>query len=342
MDKITLNAHAKINLSLEITGKRPDGYHDIVSFMQGLGLHDVLSIEKCTQKATKYKLPHCTVNGIVVYLCTDAKTIPTDMDNLAFRAVKAFTDAIGLRDLEKYIPTDMDNLAFRAVKAFTDALGKKDPEEYGLTDALLIDIRKDLPVSAGIGGGSANAAACLLGLNEMTDRPFTLRQLMEIGGGFGADVPFSTFMNAYRNRGVLAGLEGLEEASDAAWTAGIGEIVEPAESVPRYVILANPGTAISTKAAYKAFDEIGYTAAEKKLFINDMEKYTLRADRKAATLKRFMDERLDAKELLMSGSGPTMVAYYEDVNKARRGMTALAELIEEDCSIRAWLTDSGR
>ena len=314
MNKITLNAHAKTNLSLEITGKRPDGYHDIVSFMQGVGLHDVLSIEKCTQKATKYNLPHCTVNGIVVYLCTDAKTIPTDMDNLAFRAVKEFTDAIGVRDRDKYI----------------------------LTDTLLIDIRKDLPVAAGIGGGSANAAVVLLGLNEMTGRPFTLRQLMNIGAGFGADVPFSTFMNAYRNRGVLGGLEGLEEASDAAWTAGIGEIIEPAESVPRYVILANPGTAISTKAAYKAFDEIGYTAAEKKLFINDMEKYTLRADRKAATLKRFMDERLDAKELLMSGSGPTMVAYYEDVNKARKGMTALAELIEEDCSIRAWLTDSGR
>lgn len=314
MNRITLNAHAKTNLSLEITGKRPDGYHDIVSFMQGIGLHDVLSIQKCTQKATKYNLPHCTVNGIVVYLCTDAKTIPTDMDNLAFRAVKAFTDAIGVRDLDKYIPAD----------------------------TMLIDIHKDLPVSAGIGGGSANAAVVLLGLNEMTGRPFTLRQLMNIGAGFGADVPFSTFMNAYRNRGVLAGLEGLEEASDAAWTAGIGEIIEPVKSVPRYVILANPGTAISTKAAYKAFDEIGYTAAEKKLFINDMEKYTLRADRKAAALKRFMDERLDAKELLMSGSGPTMVAYYEDVNKARRGMTALAELIEEDCSIRAWLTDSGR
>ena len=221
MNKITLNAHAKTNLSLEITGKRPDGYHDIVSFMQGVGLHDVLSIEKCTQKATKYNLPHCTVNGIVVYLCTDAKTIPTDMDNLAFRAVKEFTDAIGVRDRDKYIPTD----------------------------TLLIDIRKDLPVAAGIGGGSANAAVVLLGLNEMTGRPFTLRQLMNIGAGFGADVPFSTFMNAYRNRGVLAGLEGLEEASDAAWTAGIGEIIEPAESVPRYVILANPGTAISTKAA---------------------------------------------------------------------------------------------
>ncbi len=317
MDSITLNAHAKTNLALEIIGKRPDGYHDIVSFMQGLGLHDVLSIEKCTQKATKYNLPHCTVNGIVVYLCTDAKTIPTDMDNLAFRAVKAFTDAIGVRDLEKYIPTD----------------------------TLLIDIRKDLPVAAGIGGGSANAAVCLLGLNEMAGRPFTLRQLMNIGAGFGADVPFSTFMNAYRNRDVLAGLEGLSEASDSAWTYGIGDIVEAAVSVPRYVILANPGTAVSTKAAYKAFDAIGYSDtrdAGKRLFVNDMEKYTLRADRKAAMLKRFMIERLDTEELLMSGSGPTMVAYYEDVDKARKGMTALAELIETDCSIRAWLTDSGR
>ncbi len=316
MDKITLNAHAKINLSLEITGKRPDGYHDIVSFMQGLGLHDVMSIEKCSQKATKYKLPHCTVNGIVVYLCTDAKTIPTDMDNLAFRAVKAFTDAIG----------------------------QCDPEKYGLTDTLLIDIRKDLPVSAGIGGGSANAAACLLGLNEMTGRPFSLRELMKIGGAFGADVPFSTFMNAYRNREELEGLEGIEEVSDAAWTFGIGEIVEPAETVPRHVIMANPGTAVLTKAAYEAMDAIGYTnkhGAGKQLFVNDMEKYTLRADPKAASLKRFMLERLNAEEVLMSGSGPTMVAYYEDIDMARSGIAAITELAAADASIRAWLTDTG-
>ena len=230
------------------------------------------------------------------------------------------------------------------VADFTDALGKKDPEEYGLTDALLIDVRKDLPVSAGIGGGSANAAACLLGLNEMTDRPFTLRQLMEIGGGFGADVPFSTFMNAYRNRDVLKGLEGLEEASDSAWTAGIGDIIERAESIPRYVVMANPGTAVLTKAAYKAFDEIGYTEpySAGKLFVNDMEKYTLRADKKAATLKMFMLENLDAEEVLMSGSGPTMVAYYKDIDKAGKGLATLAEMATKDASIRAWLTDTGK
>ena len=317
MDHITLNAHAKINLSLEITGKRPDGYHDIVSFMQGIGLHDVMKIEKCSQKATKYKLPHCTVNGIVVYLCTDAKTIPTDMDNLAFRAVKAFMDA----------------------------MGGADPVEYGLTDQLLIDIRKDLPVSAGIGGGSANAAACLLGLNEMTGRPFSLRQLMEIGAGFGADVPFSTFMNAYRNRDVLGDLEGIKEASDAAWTYGIGEIVEAAESVPKYVIMANPGTAVLTKAAYEAMDAIGYADAGnagKRLFVNDMEKYTLMADPKAANLRKFMQERLDAEVILMSGSGPTMVAYYKDLDKAGKGLAAFTELAVNDASLRAWLTDTGR
>ena len=317
MDHITLNAHAKINLSLEITGKRPDGYHDIVSFMQGIGLHDVMKIEKCSQKATKYKLPHCTVNGIVVYLCTDAKTIPTDMDNLAFRAVKAFMDA----------------------------MGGADPVEYGLTDQLLIDIRKDLPVSAGIGGGSANAAACLLGLNEMTGRPFSLRQLMEIGAGFGADVPFSTFMNAYRNRDMLGDLEGIEEASDAAWTYGIGEIVEAAESVPKYVIMANPGTAVLTKAAYEAMDAIGYADAGnagKRLFVNDMEKYTLMADPKAANLRKFMQERLDAEVILMSGSGPTMVAYYKDLDKAGKGLAAFTELAVNDASLRAWLTDTGR
>ena len=237
----------------------------------------------------------------------------------------------------------MDNLAFRAVKVFTDALGESEREYYDLADTLLIDIRKDLPVSAGIGGGSANAAACLLGLNEMTGRPFTLRQLMSIGGTFGADVPFSTFMNAYRNRKVLAGLEGLEESSDAAWTEGIGDIVEAAESVPRYVIMANPGTAVLTKAAYKAFDEIGYTDPEcaGKLFVNDMEKYTLKADKKAASLKKFMLEKLDAEEVLMSGSGPTMVAYYKDIDKAGKGIATLAEMAVTDASIRAWLTDTG-
>jgi len=316
MDRITLNSHAKINLSLEITAKRADGYHEIVSFMQGTGLHDVVSVEKCTQKATKYNLPHCTINGIVVYLCTDAKTIPVDMSNLALKAVKAFTDNCG-EDL---------------------------PAARGMTDGLLIDIRKRLPVAAGIARGSGNAAVCLLGMNELADRPFDLRRLMDIGAGIGADVPFSVFMNAYRNRGSLNGLRGLEEARDSAWTRGIGEIVEAADSVPRHVILANPGTSVSTRTAYEAMDAIGYSdagSAGQKLFVNDMEKYTLEADPKAAALMDFMRSRLRADELLMSGSGPTIAAYYKDEKNAAADMDIISGLTAEDDTVRAWLTDSG-
>ena len=317
MESIRLNAHAKINLSLRITGKRPDGYHEIVSFMQGTGLHDVIEIKKCSQNGTKYNLPHCIINDVVVYLCTDAKTIPTDMSNLALKAVKVLLDALA----EKGIAAD------------------------ALTDDLVITIDKKLPVAAGIAGGSGNAAACLLGLNELLGSPFCLRELMRIGTAVGADVPFSVFMNASRNRGILAGLEGIEEAADAAMTYGIGDVVEAAECVPRHVILANPGTAVSTKEAYEAMDAIGYQDAGSeadRLFVNDMEKYTLSADAKAAALHAFMKEKLGADEVLMSGSGPTIVAYYKEDKKAAAGVEMLSGLIKEDPSVRAWLTDTGR
>lgn len=239
----------------------------------------------------------------------------------------------------------MSNLALKAVKAFADACDEAGCDALAGTEALVIDIDKRLPVAAGIAGGSGNAAACLLGLNELCGRPFTLRQLMETGAGIGADIPFSVFMNAHRNREILEGLTGIEEASDAAMTAGIGEIVTAAECVPRYVILANPGTSVSTKEAYEAMDAIGYSGkvpGESQLFVNDMEKYTLASDHKAAELKAFMEERLGADEVLMSGSGPTIVAYYKEANKAVSGMDILSELISEDGSVRAWLTDTGK
>jgi 4-diphosphocytidyl-2C-methyl-D-erythritol kinase len=66
------------------------------------------------------------------------------------------------------------------------------------------------------------------------------------------------------------------------------------------------------------------------------------ADPKAANLRKFMQERLDAEVILMSGSGPTMVAYYNDLDKAGKGLAAFTELAVNDASLRAWLTDTGR
>lgn len=312
MESITLNAHAKINLSLRIIGKRPDGYHEIVSFMQGTGLHDVVTVKKCFENATKYTYSRCNLNGLLVYLCTASETMPMDKTNLAFKGVEAF------------------------VKAY---------EGDGLPEEVSVVIDKRLPVAAGIAGGSGNAAAAMLGLNALAGYPLSLRELMDAGGSIGADVPFSLFMNAYRNRDALSGLKGIDEARDSAWTGGIGEIVEAAEPVTRAVILANPGTGVSTKAAYEAMDSIGYSDIDKddrRLFVNDMESYTLKEHAKAADLKRIMCEKLGAEEVLMSGSGPSIVAYYKDEEKASEEMKILAELTQNEPGFRIWLSDTGK
>ena len=318
-DSIELKSFAKINLSLEVTGRRPDGYHNIRSFMQGIDLYDVIKITQCPQNGTKYNLPHCTIDEVDVYLCTDAKTIPVDMSNLAFKGIKAVLDETG----------------------------SVDPETV-----LLVELRKMLPVAAGIAGGSGNAAVCMLGLNALLGDPLSLRELMTIGTKVGADVPFSLMMNASLNRQVLAGtdayegLRGLDEAKASAWVSGIGEIVDPADPVPRFVVMANPGIPVSTKAAYEAIDSINAAGnrkpcGEDKLYINDFELYTLRDYPEAARLKAVMDREIGADVVLMSGSGPTMVAYYTDQQKALVGFDRLKEIADRENNWRVWLTRTG-
>ena len=318
MEKISLKAHAKLNLSLEVVGRRDDGYHNIVSLMQGIDLCDVLTIKKCPQNATKYNLPHCTIDGLAVYLCTDASTIPTDMNNLAFKGIAALMSAAASRQT---------NYA-----EFSEGTG-----------SLIIEIEKRLPVAAGIAGGSGNAAASMLGLNALMGYSFTLRELMDIGEGVGADVPFSLFMNASRNRATLCGLAGIEEASDTAWIGGIGDEVTTAEPVPRSVILANPGISVSTAEAYRAIDEIGYDESKGKgtLFVNDLEKYTLANYPEASELKKFMEDTLDADEILMSGSGPTMAAYYINEEKAADDAAAFTKRASGRKNWSIWLSKTG-
>ena len=312
MNSITLKAHAKLNLSLEVVGKREDGYHNIVSLMQGIELCDIVKIKKCPKNGTKYNLPHCTINKHDVYLCTDEKTIPTDMNNLALKGIAVLAESS-----ETIIP-DAD---------------------------IIVEIEKRLPVAAGIAGGSGNAAAAMLGLNALAGYPLSLRELMSLGTNAGADVPFSIFMNAAANRENLVGLKGLEEAKTAAWVGGIGDEVEGVDEESRSVIMANPGIGVSTADAYRAIDSIGYDAdschGSRKLFVNDLEKYTLAFYPEASELKSLMQELLDADEILMSGSGPTIAAYYKEKEKADKDFDILSHSLTSMPGHRAWLTVAG-
>lgn len=319
-NEITLSAHAKINLSLRVLRRREDGYHDISSLMQGIELHDVITVTKCPENGTKYNLPHCTIGQFDVYLCADAKTIPTDMNNLALKGIAAVAAALNTRRPELELPRE-----------------------------LLVCIDKRLPVSAGLAGGSGDAAACMLGLNALMGNVFSLRELMRMGSSVGADVPFSLMMNTAFNAGTLAGcsrgLAGAEEASTAAVVSGIGDLVEPTSPMSRHLLIVNPGVSVSTREAYEALDDLLEKAEEpyaEQLFVNDFEKYTLTACREAGELSETMHRLLRAENIMMSGSGPTIVAYYRDELTAAEDLQIIERLYPERPAWRAWLSETGR
>ena len=137
MQPIELQAHAKINLTLEVLGKRPDGYHEIASIIQTVGLHDVITLATADDLSLE-----CDTPG----LATD--------DNLVLKA------ATMLR------------------------------EETGSSQGARIVLRKSIPVSAGLGGGSSDAAAALIGLNRLWDAGLSVDDLQRIAAQLGSDVPF--------------------------------------------------------------------------------------------------------------------------------------------------------
>ena len=181
-------AFAKLNLTLDVLGKRPDGYHDIKSVMQAISLRDDIEIDIGTGKPW-------------TLLC-DKEDIPTDERNLAWKAAKLFFDTTG-----------------------------KDPQ------GLEIRITKRIPAEAGLGGGSADAAAVLRALNRHYGAPFSLPALAELGGQIGSDIPFC----------VLCG---------TAMAEGRGEMLRPLPNVPDCIfVVCKPDFSVSTPALYAKIDE---------------------------------------------------------------------------------------
>jgi 4-diphosphocytidyl-2-C-methyl-D-erythritol kinase len=177
----------KVNLLLNILGKRPDGYHELETVMHPVGLHDHLEFERAG-------------SGISL-TCTDP-----------------------------HLPVNSKNLVFRAATLFLQSTGA------GPREGIRIHLRKNIPIAAGLGGGSGNAATTLLALNELFGHPLQPARLQEIASSLGSDIPF--FL---QNRPALA--------------TGRGEIITPLEAFPplqgTYLVLMHPEFGISTPWAYE-------------------------------------------------------------------------------------------
>lgn len=181
-------AFAKLNLTLDVLGKRPDGYHNLQSVMQTISVRDDVEIDLDTGKDWT--------------LSCDRAEIPTDETNLAWKAATVFFD-----------------------------LTHRDP------NGLAIRITKRIPSQAGLGGGSADAAAVLRALNKHYGSPLSILALAELGAEVGSDVPFCTLCGT-------------------AMVEGRGERLRKLPDLPDCVfVICKPDFSSSTPELYRKLDE---------------------------------------------------------------------------------------
>jgi 4-diphosphocytidyl-2-C-methyl-D-erythritol kinase len=208
------------------------------------------------------------------------------------------------------VPDGPGNIAWRAADLVMKAAGR----ETGLA----IEIVKRIPVAAGMGGGSSDGAAVLMGVNELLGLEFTDRQLMEIGVRLGADVPFFIFKNT-------------------ALAEGIGDILSPIEQIPSaWLAIVNPNIHVSTAWVYQNLQLTSrpdeniiprfYTSVSDicAILANDLESVTVKRYPIIAEIK----ERLcsaGAMGALMSGSGPTVFGVFDNEASARGAAEELAQ-----------------
>lgn len=256
-----LKAHAKINLTLDVVDRRPDGYHELASVMQEIELADTVVLEPVP-------------NGIS--LVVDPPVVSSGEDNLVFRAARLLKEYGGVR---------------QGVK---------------------IGLHKKIPVGAGLGGGSADAAATLAGLNELWGLRLSKVVLSDLGARLGSDIPFC-----------LTG--------GTALVTGRGEVVESLPPLPpAFLVLVKPSFSVSTADIYRLWDEWKLSGESRtpamlnalaggergwrviaEMVANDLEKVTCILHPEVYAVKKDL-VAAGAPVVLMSGSGPAVYGLWPD------------------------------
>lgn len=285
---LILHAPAKINLFLKVLNRRQDGYHNILSLMQMIGLYDTLTFQE---------------GGVHIRLEVTKGTVSADSTNLVLRAARMLQkEAERLLRMEK---------------------------THKISRGLTIKLEKNIPVSAGLGGGSSDAAATLIGLNSLWSLGLSHQQLARIGSYVGSDVPF--FFHG-----------------PMAWVSGKGDVVWPVRRAQKdafspcnFAVLIFSGDPVSTADVFHHIgdvmdltnrtDTLNMGASQTLLDYheNDLEKVTLVAQPNLVKVKMLL-ESFGGVGALMSGSGPTVFARFENEDQANSAADSMRGLGYKD------------
>lgn len=286
MDSITktYKAYAKVNLALDVLRERPDGYHDVKMVMQNIDIYDELEFTVTDIKKAAAHVKPC----YNIMIETNKPELPTDESNLIHKAIRLMFD------------------------------------EYNICGDILIKLTKNIPIEAGMAGGSTDCATALKAVNDIFEINASLEDLMRLGKRLGADVPFC-----------LLGKTALAE--------GIGEILTEVQGLPDCTVLVvKPPAGISTGMIYGNMNcdelksrpdidgmleglkknDLGIVASKME---NVMETVTARLCPDIEEIKNAMKEK-GALNAIMSGSGPTVFGIFDASEKAWEAADYIGEL----------------
>ena len=272
MDK-SVKSYAKINLSLNVLGKREDGYHELDSIMVPIELHDSLIITKLYKSDDNFVTVDDFSNGLIHY-----------------------------------------NLVGSAINAMAD--------KYKFDTKFRVYIHKVIPMQAGLGGGSSNAAFMMKAVNDMLKLNATNEEMIDLAKSFGADIPF--FINCTPAR-----------------CRGIGEKIEPIEIKNNYsVLIVKPNSGCSTKEVFAISDKKPYPQVDIESVLqalkdgdddrlasvmgNSLEEAAMSINPDIKVIKNKLKE-LGFKLVLMSGSGSAVFALSTDQSLLKRAVKELED-----------------
>jgi len=303
MKRIVIKSFAKINLTLDVLGVLENGYHELAMIMQQ------------------------------ILLCDDVQVKWTEAQRTAGSSAEALNDAgdnvkIELSTNKKFLPTDERNLAYKAALAMIKEYGE------GRSGTIRIDIKKRIPVAAGLAGGSGNAAAVLHAINKLWELRLDVAALCEIGAGLGSDIPFCVMGQAAGNEVLADDFRDDPLACHCALATGTGTDLEPITGLRSHLVLSKPNIGVSTAEVYKGIDNMEITdhpnneemiealknndgKALKKNLINVLENFTLNHYPIVKNTKNILEEHCRSGCVLMSGSGPTVFGLCKNISESK-------------------------